>query len=192
VGCSELTNYRRGPDLAVGAAIVAAVIALAPAAGADTDVDPFQDLFGTAGINTWTVAADSSLDSTNPTLAASFDASVDNFLAAVQPYAHAGFLEFVNADFPQGDDPFSSLVWTFDPTAFDAFAYSAPFTYGSGLPLNGVSDFAVGLDYALFASGIGGTDVAIWDLLSPVEGLPDVINTVEFVLDFLLAGLLLG
>jgi hypothetical protein len=80
---SDLAEYRRhrrwvlGVDIAVGAAFVAAMIGLANAARADTDLDPYEDLFGTAGINTWTPSADSSLASIDPTgaLAANFDTS---------------------------------------------------------------------------------------------------------------------
>lgn len=63
------------PGMAVGAAFAAVLIGLAPAARADTDLDPFEDLFG---INAWTPSADSFLAS-DPTNAASFDTSVDAF-----------------------------------------------------------------------------------------------------------------
>ena len=45
----------------VGVALAAALIGLAPAARADTDLDPFEDLFGSSGINTWTASADNAL-----------------------------------------------------------------------------------------------------------------------------------
>jgi hypothetical protein len=48
-------------DIAVGAGLVAAMIALAHIARADTDLGPFEDLFGSTGINAWTLGADSSL-----------------------------------------------------------------------------------------------------------------------------------
>ena len=56
---SNNRNHRwtGGVGMAVGAAFAAALIGLAnaPAATADTDLDPFQDLFGDTGINTWTI-----------------------------------------------------------------------------------------------------------------------------------------
>lgn len=61
----------------VGIAVAAGLIGLAPAARADTEPDPFEDLLGTAGVNTWTPAADASLDASNPTEAANLDASID-------------------------------------------------------------------------------------------------------------------
>src|SRR5947209_9331856 len=80
-------RFSLGMDLAVGAAFVAAMVALAHTARADTDLDPFQDLFGDTGINTWTPAADSYLASIDPTgtLAGNLDASVDNFITVAGP-----------------------------------------------------------------------------------------------------------
>lgn len=80
-GLGRLMNARRSP-LTLGTAVgvaCAALIGLAPAARADTEPDPFQALFGDTGINTWTVSADNSLATSDPTLAANFDTSVDNF-----------------------------------------------------------------------------------------------------------------
>ena len=74
--------------------------------------DPFEDLFGTVG-NSWTASADSSLLSSDPTLAGSLDASVDNFLADAP----------VSTQFPEGDDPFSFYTWELDPSAFSPDAY---------------------------------------------------------------------
>lgn len=67
-----------------GTAVLAALIGLAnaPVAGADIEPGPFEDLFGTAGINSWTVGADSSLLSSDPALAGSLGASVDDFETA--------------------------------------------------------------------------------------------------------------
>jgi hypothetical protein len=45
----------------VGAAFAAALIGLAPAARADTEPDPFEDLLGSYGSNSWTVSADNAL-----------------------------------------------------------------------------------------------------------------------------------
>ena len=49
-----------GMVMAVAAVFAAALIGLAngPAARADTEPEPFQDLFGDTGINPWTPAAD--------------------------------------------------------------------------------------------------------------------------------------
>ena len=51
-------RFFQGVDIAVGAALVAAMIALAHEARADADLHPFEDLFGTAGISSWTPSAD--------------------------------------------------------------------------------------------------------------------------------------
>jgi hypothetical protein len=77
-------NYRRwvaGVSMAVGGAFAAALIGLsnAPAASADTDPDPFEDLFGTTGFNDWTTSADSFLASSDPTLANQWDAMADAY-----------------------------------------------------------------------------------------------------------------
>ena len=139
-----------GVGTAVGTAFAAALIGLAnaPAARADTEPDPFEDLFGTAGINSWTIGADSSLLSSDPALADSLGTSVDNFLT------DAGV--FVNSPFPEGDDPFSFLVSSLDPNAFSAGSGGdlLPLVDGS-LPLTDSADLAVGLDYSIFASGLG-------------------------------------
>ena len=183
-GLGRLMKPRRIPltlGTAVGAAFAAALIGLAnaPAARADTDLNPFQDLFGDIGTNSWTQSADSLLASSDPTLAASLDTSIDNFLASVP----------VSPNFPDGDDPFSFLVWSLDPSAFSPDAYYGPLLGGSGLPDNAIGDFAVGLDYALFASGIGGNDVGITDLLSSIMSIPAYIEGVPFLLALLFAGL---
>jgi hypothetical protein len=182
-GLGRLMKPRRIPltlGTAVGAAFAAALIGLAnaSAAKADTETDPFQDLFGNIGTNSWTQSADSFLASSDPTLAASLDTSVDNFLASVP----------VSANFPDGDDPFSFLVWSLDPSAFSPDAYYGPLLDGSGLPDNAIGDFAVGLDYTLFASGIGGNDVGITDLLSPILSIPAYIEGLPVLLALLFAG----
>jgi hypothetical protein len=129
-----------GVGMAVSAAFAATLIGLVPAASADSEVDllpdPFQELFGNTGFNAWTTTADSSLVSSDPTLAASLDTSVDNF--------ETGFSSF----FPFPTDPFSVLVTYFDPTAFSDHPDVG------GLPVNAIADLAVGLDYTLFASGL--------------------------------------
>jgi hypothetical protein len=138
-----------------GAAVAAALIGLAnaPVAGADTDVDPLQDLFGTTGINTWTVGADNSLLSLDPTgaLAGNFDTSVDNFVAvAAPPYFYGPDLVF------------SELAYASDPSAF-----SIPIPMIEFLtPLDSNGDFALGLDYTMFATGLAPVvDPLITDLV---------------------------
>jgi hypothetical protein len=145
------------PGTVVGVAC-AALIGLAPAARADTEAAPFEDLFGTAGVNTWTPAADASLLSSDPTLAGSLDTSVDNFLTDVP----------ISTQFPDGDDPFSFITWELDPSTFTADP-----TLAGGLPDNATGDSAVAVDYALFASGLGGDDVGISDSLNFLANLPD-------------------
>jgi hypothetical protein len=138
-----------GVGMAVGAAFTAALIGLAnaPAARADTEPDPFEDLFGTAGGNTWTPSADSFLNSIDPTnaLAGNFDTSVDNFLAQVG-----------------SNDPLGSLLYSFDPSAF-----SVDPTAGVLLPDNAIGDLATGLDYTLFNADQ--ELIPIFELFLPVE-----------------------
>jgi hypothetical protein len=164
---SNNRNRRRagGVGMAIGAALAAALIGLAhtPAARADTEPDPFEDLFGTAGINTWTPSADSFLASSDPTLAANFDTSVDNFWSAGGDVGSAG------------DDPFTILV---------AELVGAP-AFGGGeinVPVNGISDLAVGLDYSVFASGLAPTlDPAITEF---ANSLPTLSSDILFWLFF--------
>jgi hypothetical protein len=125
------SDRHRGSALSVGtaagAAFAAALIGLAhaPTAGADTESDPFQLLFGDTGINSWTPGVDGYLDSNDPTLAADLDTSLDSFLAS------------------SGDHPFTELTVLLDLSAF-----------GADGPDSGLGDLAVGLDYSLFASGL--------------------------------------
>jgi hypothetical protein len=150
----------------VGIAVAAVLIGLAPAARADAP-DPFEDLFGDSGINTWTPAADASLLSSDPTEAANLDASVENFLADAP----------ISTQFPEGDDPFSFYTWeAVDPSAFTGEPLVPHELYGTivpgGVPDNAIGDLAVALDYTLFASGIGGNDVGIADSLNFLANLP--------------------
>jgi hypothetical protein len=164
--------------MAVGAAFAAALIASGPVARADAP-GPFEDLFGDTGINTWTPAADASLLSSDPALAGSLDTSVENFLAGL----------LGSPDFPDGDAPFSDLVSEFDPTAFTGY-----FGFGidGGFPDNTIGDFAVGLDYTLFATGIAGNEVGIWDLLTTIESVPAEIAGWTFLLELIFGGALGG
>jgi hypothetical protein len=142
-----------GMDIAVGAGFVAAMIALAQEAKADTDIDPFQDLFGATGVNSWTPAADSYLASIDPTgaLAGNLDTSVDKFVTvAAPPYFYGPDLVF------------SSLVDGNDPSAFSIPIPMVDFL----VPLTPTGDFALGLDYTLFASGLAPVvDPLITDLV---------------------------
>ena len=118
---SSSNRKARGVGMAVGAAFAAALIGLAPAATADTDLDPFQDLFGDSGINTWTPAADAWLDTNDPTLAANFDS---------QMISPGGAFEFLAHEL----DPSS---FSFDPALNGWF------------PVDAIGDLATGLDYSL-------------------------------------------
>lgn len=120
--------------------------------------NPFEDLFGNSGINTWTTSADSFLASNDPTLAANLDTSVDNFLI----------------NFGNQVDPFSTIAYRLDPSLPpDQLPFSmdpAGFGYflDDGVPLNATGDFALGLDYLSYASGIGATlDPIIYLFLDP-------------------------
>jgi hypothetical protein len=164
-------RWAAGVGTAVGAAFAAALIGLAnaPAANADNEVlpsddlgnsgaNPFEDLFGNSGINTWTTSADSFLASNDPTLAANLDTSVDNFLF----------------NFGNQVDPFSTIAYRLDPSLPpDQLPFSmdpAGFGYflDDGVPLNATGDFALGLDYISYASGIGATlDPIIYLFLDP-------------------------
>jgi hypothetical protein len=152
---------------AVGAAFAAALIGLAdaPAASADSELlpsddlfgnigaNPFEDLFGYTGINSWTPSADSFLASNDPTLAGNLDTSVDSFLI----------------NFGNQVDPFSIIVDRFlDPSAFSMDPAGFGYFLDAGVPLNATGDFALGLDYALFYSGIGATlDPVVFLFLDP-------------------------
>jgi hypothetical protein len=116
---------------AIGAALLGGT---APPADADTgsDLDPLALLYGDTGFNSWTTAADTDLAALSPTLTADFTTSVDAFNADnVDPYESPV------------SDPISLDLYSFDPSAF-----SADPSLG-GLPVNGIGDLAVGLDYSL-------------------------------------------
>jgi hypothetical protein len=126
-----------GVGAAAGAAFAAALIGLAhaPAARAD-EPEPFQDLFGDTGFNSWTPSADTDLAALSPTLDADFATSVDNF------FLQTDFSCFIETSC--ADDPFTLLANSLDPSAFS-----------NHLPDNAIGDLAVGLDYTTFASGLG-------------------------------------
>jgi hypothetical protein len=133
----------------VGAAFAAALIGLAPAARADTEPDPLENLFGDTGFNSWTPSADASLLSSDPTLAGSLDTSVTNFLTNVAVGQ---------------DDPLSSLLYEFDPTSFSFDGFTGIDPEAGGLPNDGLADLAVGLDYTLFTGSLESLGTGVTDL----------------------------
>jgi hypothetical protein len=151
-----------------GAAAVAAAligVANAPLARADIDPDPFEDLFGTAGINSWTVGADSWLLSSDPTLAASLGTSVDDFETAAY-------------DLLQGVTPLSDVIYQLiDPNSFtppDAgFLFETCFIACPTFPLDSTGDLALGLDYSIFASGLGPTLDPLLEQIGPALVFPE-------------------
>jgi hypothetical protein len=154
-GLGRLINARRIPLIlgtAVGVAFAAALVGLAPAARGDTEPDPFEDLFGDSGINSWTPSADSFLNSSDPTLAGDWDTSVDNFLLNIG----------------NQEDPFSIIAYRLDPSAFSHDPAAFGYFLDDGVPLNATGDFALGLDWTLYESGIGATlDPIIYLFLDP-------------------------
>ena len=138
---------RTGMVMAAGVAFAAALIGLAPAARAD-EPDPFQLLFGDSGINTWTPPADTDLAALSPTLASALVTSVDNFDTQFSTL--------------YGSVSFTELTDVLDSSAFTVNADGIP------IPDNAIGDLATGLDYTLFASGLGSLDA---DLLVPLVSL---------------------
>jgi hypothetical protein len=165
-------RWAGGVGTAVSAAFAATLIGLAntPAARADAEPDPFEDLFGTAGINTWTTGADTLLNGSDPSPAASLDASVDAFIAAED----AGYVDSGSGP-AYLVDPLQSLV--------GEFIGPSPFLNGDeGVPVTGIGDLAVGLDYTVFASGLAPTlDPALSDALT---SLPTLSSDILFWLFF--------
>lgn len=145
---SERTADGRGRRSVLGAGMAAAaLIGLANIPSARADTGPFEDLFGDCGINTWTPAADTELATLSPTLAADLETSVEDF--------QTGF------DTLFGSVSFSELAAYLDPSGFSVDG-------GVLIPDNALSDLAVGLDYTLFATGLGSLDSEILILLGPL------------------------
>jgi len=167
------SRNNRNRHMAVGAAFAAALIGLAPAARADTEPDPFEDLLGTAGVNTWTPTADAELLSSNPTEAANLDVSIDTFNNDI------GLAYQI--------DPLSQLAFEFDPTGFGADGYTGIDSASGGLPLNALTDLAVGLDYTLWASDLTGLGNGLTDIVQIPE---DIVIALLYLplLPFILAG----
>jgi hypothetical protein len=143
--------------MTVGAAFAAVLIGLAPAARAATEPDPFEDLLGTAGVNTWTPTADAELVSSNPTEAANLDASIDTFNNDVELAYQI--------------DPLGQLAFEFDPSGFGMDGYTGDDPASGGLPLNAVTDLAVGLDYTLRASDLTGVGSGLTDIVQIPEDI---------------------
>jgi hypothetical protein len=122
--------------------IAALGAALIGAGSAHADAAPFEDLFGTAGINTWTAGADAWLIGNDPTLAASLDSSVENFMAVAQPPYFYGL-----------DTWFSDFTAGSDPGAFANALVSGNTEFLIPMDFNG--DVALGLDYSLFTLAPG-------------------------------------
>ncbi len=142
------------------------------------DLDPFQDLFGDTGINSWTPAADSYLATIDPTnaLATNFDASVDNFVGGelIGPAAYWGQYDLLSLD-----------AWSSDPEG--AFSISGDVL----TPLTSTADLALGADYALFATGLAPTvEPAIQQLLDLPGELEGGLFGTVFWAEVLLASLL--
>jgi len=173
---------------AVGAAFAAALIGLAnaPAAEADADLNPFQDLFGDSGINTWTPAADSYLASIDPTgaLAGNLDASVDNFVAG-ELVVDPSWLTQWGPNVLWGQYDLLSLT----ASSYDEGAFS--FSGDVLTPLTSTADLALGADYALFATGLAPTvEPAIQQLLGLPGELEGILAGTVFWVELLLAPLL--
>jgi hypothetical protein len=137
-GLGRLMNPRRIPvtlGTAVGAAFAAALIGLAntPVARADGP-DPFEDLFGATGFNSWTPAADASLLSSDPSLAASLDGTVETYMSDVTQA-----------------DPITQLVASIDPSAFTYNLVTGGALGVQEVPItqDGIGDLALGSDYLL-------------------------------------------
>ena len=77
----------------------------------------------------------------------------------------------------------ASYTWELDPNRFT----DDP-TLTGGLPDNSIGDFAVALDYTLFASGIGGNDVGISDSLGFLANIPGIIEGWALLLGLIFAG----
>jgi hypothetical protein len=145
-------------------AIAAAVLpAAAPAADGP---DPFEDLFTSTGINSWTPAADASLLSSDPSLAATLDTSVENYMSVVDQI-----------------DPVSQLTAEIDPSAFTYSLELSPTGDYIDVPIpqDGVGELALGTDYLLSLAGID-------DFGNPLNFPSLIIDVLFFPEIFLLAG----
>lgn len=124
-----------------------------PLAGAAVPVTspgdgPFDTLFGDSGFNAWTTPADTDLAALSPTLDSDFATSVDNF--DTQFFTLYGSVSF------------TELTDVLDSSAFTVNADGIP------IPDNAIGDLATGLDYTLFASGLGSLDADVLIYLGPL------------------------
>ncbi len=94
---------------------------------------------------------DATLLADNPTEAANLDVSIDTFNSDI----HLAYQI----------DPLSQLAFEFDPTGFGADGYTGIDSAIGGLPLNGLTDLAVGLDYTLWASNLTGVGSGLTDIV---------------------------
>jgi hypothetical protein len=185
-----LSSNNRNRRWTVGVAFAAALIGLANTPAAEAE-GPFEDLFGDSGFNSWTPAADASLLSSDPTLAATLDTSVQHFIenvAAADPIttlvSEADPSAFTFNDETFIDGPGGTTLWPAVP-----IGTIADCTYGCDfvtvpIPQDSIGDIAVGLDYLGY---LGGLDTF---------GNPlDFVSLAEFDLVFyplLALGVLLG
>jgi hypothetical protein len=114
---------------------------------ASTSADPFEDLYGDSGINTWTPAADAWLDTNDPTLATSLESLVNSMdSSGIAP-------------------PFENIVDQLDTSAYTVQP-------GGYLPADWLGDLANTLDFSLYASGLAPVlDPAILDTFQWTEGI---------------------
>jgi hypothetical protein len=151
-------NSNRGRWVAVAAALIG--LANAPVAEADGPA-PFEDLFGDSGFNSWTPAADASLLSSDPTLAATLATSVEHFIenvAAADPIttlvSEADPSAFTFSDETFIDGPGDTTLWPAVP-----IGTIADCTYGCDfvsvpLPQDSIGDIALGSDYLGYLGGL--------------------------------------
>jgi hypothetical protein len=106
---------------------------------AAADPDPFEDLLGDYGVNTWTPSADASLNASDPSLAATLYTSVEAFNGDGIP------------------PPFENIVDQFDPTAYSTELINPATDEYGYFPVTAVGDFATLQDFALYAAGVEST-----------------------------------
>jgi hypothetical protein len=165
-----MSSNNRNRRWTVGVAFAAALIGLANTPAAEAE-GPFEDLFGDSGFNSWTPAADASLLSSDPTLAATLDTSVQHFIENVA-----------------AADPITTLVSEADPSAFtfnDETFIDGPggTTLWPAVPIGTIADCTYGCDFVTLPipqDSIG--DIALGsDYLGYLGGLDTFGNPLDFV-----------